>query len=28
HSIADLVKARPNVRHLLGLDEMEQERVA
>jgi Rrf2 family iron-responsive transcriptional regulator len=28
YSIADLVKARPNVRHLLGLDEMEEERVA
>ena len=28
YSIADLVKARPNVRELLGLDEMEKERVA
>ena len=28
YSIADLVKARPNVRHLLGLDEMEEARVA
>ncbi len=28
YSIADLVKARPNVRALLGLDEMEEQRVA
>ncbi len=28
YSIADLVKARPNVRALLGLDEVEQARAA
>ncbi|MCY1248141.1 Rrf2 family protein [compost metagenome] len=28
YSIADLVKARPNVRALLGIDEVEVERVA
>ena len=28
YSISDLVKARPNVRALLGLDEMEEQRVA